>query len=85
MSEKAAPSRHRRRPSQGIFMLPDDLSAPPPENSGGNIVVPPPSQAPPLPRHGGAAPPQAPAVKSAEEMSKDLKCKSVSDEGSKES
>lgn len=81
MSEKAAASSgHRRRPSQGIFMLPDDLSAPlaPIEFSVGahTVVVPPPNQAPP--RHSGA-PPQPPPVKSSEEMSKD-ESKKASDE-----
>ncbi|KAL8125870.1 hypothetical protein AgCh_013248 [Apium graveolens] len=79
MSEKAASSGHRRRPSQGIFALPDDLSAPPVEFSVGEhtVVVPPPNQAPP--RHGGA-PPQPPPVKSSEEMSKDGNSKKVRDE-----
>ncbi|PIN11955.1 hypothetical protein CDL12_15420 [Handroanthus impetiginosus] len=60
-------NRHQRRPSQGVFVMPDNLSDPPLED-----IAPPPTvaQAPPPPQEksgGGVKPPQPPS-KPAEEM-----------------
>ncbi|PIN11205.1 hypothetical protein CDL12_16206 [Handroanthus impetiginosus] len=66
MSQRA--NRHQRRPSQGVFVIPDNLSAPLPED----IAPPQAATQPPHPpqdRLGGGVhlPPQPPA-KPAEEM-----------------
>ena len=64
MSERVG--RHQRRLSQGVFVIPDNLSAPPPDNGGGDKVTPPPLP----PQREDCAAPSAPApVKSLEEMS----------------
>lgn len=68
MSQRA--NRHQRRPSQGVFVIPDNLSDPLPED-----IAPPPPAAqaphPPLERSSGGGgvqlPPQPPA-KRAEEV-----------------
>lgn len=68
MSERS--KRHQRRPSQGVFVIPDDLSAPLPDS---NIPTSP-AQAPAPPREkttvgGGGVhlPPQTPPSKPVEE------------------
>lgn len=68
MSQKVG--RHQRRLSQGVFVIPDNLSAPPPDNGGGDKVAPPPLP----PQREDCAAPSAPAqlpapAKSLEEMS----------------
>ncbi|KAL7133336.1 hypothetical protein ABFS83_12G134000 [Erythranthe nasuta] len=68
MSERA--NRHRRRPSQGVFVLPDNLSDPLTDDIA---PAPPAAQAPHPPQErsaGGAGvqlPPQPPQPKRAEE------------------
>lgn len=68
MSQRA--NRHQRRPSQGVFVIPDNLTAPLPEE----IAPPPPAaQAPPHPQPekssgGGVHLPPQPPPKPAEEM-----------------
>ncbi|GAA0147377.1 hypothetical protein LIER_07093 [Lithospermum erythrorhizon] len=61
MSQK--PSRHSRRPSQGVFLLPDDLSAPLPESGGATTKM------VAQPKENNCGIPLPPPPKSLEEMS----------------
>ena len=79
MSQKT--NRHQRKPSQGAFVFPDDLSDPLPKNdAGGSKAAPAPAPAPPGSTAGVAHPPLTvdksgapglppPPAKSLEEMS----------------
>ncbi|CAK9161805.1 unnamed protein product, partial [Ilex paraguariensis] len=70
MSQRA--NRHQRRPSQSVFVFPDNLSAPFSDNDGGDKVAPP-SQVQLPPKENGVVPIPPPAKSSeSEEVAKDI-------------